>query len=152
MRHARALCALTIATSLAVAGCGSGEDATPAAGSNTIEVAMTDNEFTPSSFDVQAGQEVTFEFTNDGSVDHEAILGSEAEQADHEAQMMGDGSDRGDMEGMGHGGGSDAEAITVEPGDTVTMTKTFDSAGTVIMGCHVPGHYDAGMKATITVS
>ena len=113
---------------------------------------MTDNEFTPSSFDVTAGQEVTFEFTNDGTVDHEAILGSEAEQADHEADMGGDGSSGGGMDGMNHDGGSAADAITVAPGDTGTLTKTFDSAGTVILGCHVPGHYEAGMKATITVS
>ncbi|WP_421118138.1 cupredoxin domain-containing protein [Aquihabitans daechungensis] len=152
MRHKRALSALIIATSLIVAACGSDDDASPAAGSKTIEVSMTDNEFTPNSFEVEVGQEVTFEFTNDGTVDHEAILGSEAEQDDHEAEMMDDGSGGGDMDGMDHGGGSDTDAITVKPGDTGTLTKTFDAAGTVILGCHVPGHYDAGMKATVTVA
>jgi uncharacterized cupredoxin-like copper-binding protein len=149
MRHKRALSALIVATALTAAACGSGEDANSATESKSIEVTMTDNEFTPSSFEVEAGQEVTFRFTNDGSVDHEAIVGNEAEQAAHEADMSGD--DGGGMDGMDHGG-SDSDAITVGPGDTGELTKTFDEAGTVILGCHVPGHYDSGMKATITVT
>jgi uncharacterized cupredoxin-like copper-binding protein len=152
MKHKRALGALMIAASLTVAACGSGEDAAPAKGSKTISVSMTDNEFTPNSFDVTAGEEVTFEFTNDGTVDHEAILGTEAEQADHESEMAGGDSGDGGMEGMDHGGGSDTEALTVAPGETGTLTETFDSAGTVILGCHEPGHYEAGMKATINVT
>lgn len=149
MRHRRALGALMIATALTAAACGSGEEAKPTTGSKTIEVSMTDNEFTPNSFDVEAGQEVTFRFTNDGSVDHEAIVGDKEEQAAHEAEMSGDSG--GDMEGMDHGG-SDTDAITVKPGDTGELTQTFDSTGNVILGCHVPGHYDAGMKATISVT
>ena len=112
---------------------------------------MTDNEFTPNSFDVEAGQKVTFEFTNDGTVDHEAILGTEDDQAAHETEMMGEGSGGTGMDGMDHGG-PDTEAITVAPGDTGTLTQTFDDPGTVILGCHEPGHYKAGMKATITVT
>jgi uncharacterized cupredoxin-like copper-binding protein len=158
MKHPRALSALIIGVALATAACGSGDAATSPteAKAETIDVSMTDNEFTPSSFDVKAGQEVTFRFTNDGKVDHEAILGSEADQADHESQMMGsteNGDHGGDdgMHGMDHGG-SDAEAVTVEPGKTGTLTTTFDDPGTVIVGCHEPGHYASGMKATITVT
>ncbi len=155
MNHARAFGAPIIATSLLLAACGSGEDATPTSAPTTIAVSMTDNEFTPDSFEVTAGETVTFTFTNDGTVDHEAILGSEADQADHEAQMAGGGSDdhgMDGMDGMDHEGGSDGDAMTVGPGDTTTLTRTFDSPGTVILGCHEPGHYEAGMKATITVT
>lgn len=150
MKHQRALSALVIGTALTAAACGSGGDAKSATSAKTIDVTMTDNEFTPDSFDVTAGQEVTFKFTNDGTVGHEAIVGDEEEQAAHEAEMSGDDSGDG-MEGMDHGG-SDAEAITVEPGKTGELTTTFDDKGTVILGCHVPGHYDAGMKASITVT
>lgn len=154
MHHARALSALLLASSLTVAACGSGEDAATSKPARTIDVSMTDNAFTPSSFEVAAGEEVTFAFTNDGTVDHEAILGTEAEQADHEATMAGDDADHGtgEMEGMDHGSGSAAEAVTVEPGGTGTLERTFDRPGTVIIGCHEPGHYEAGMKATITVT
>ena len=65
--------------------------------------------------------------------------------------MMDSGTGNGAMGGMSHGG-SDAEAITVEPGKTGSLTRTFDEAGTVVLGCHEPGHYASGTKATINVS
>ena len=151
MNHHRALGALIIAVAMTITACGGGEAANSPTSAKTIEVSMTDNEFTPNSFEVTAGQKVTFRFTNDGKVDHEAILGTETEQADHESEMMNDGSGSGGMDGMDHGG-SDTEAITVKPGDTGTLTQTFDKTGTVILGCHESGHYASGMKATINVS
>lgn len=54
--------------------------------------------------------------------------------------------------GGGHGGGSDADAITVEPGDTGELTHTFDESGEFEIGCHEPGHYEAGMKIDVTVA
>ena len=42
--------------------------------------------------------------------------------------------------------------MAVEAGETEEMTWTFDREGTVIAGCHVPGHYAAGMRAEIVVS
>jgi uncharacterized cupredoxin-like copper-binding protein len=50
----------------------------------------------------------------------------------------------------GHSGGGDA--LTVQPGKTRELEHTFDEAGEVLIGCHQPGHYDAGMKVTVTVS
>ncbi len=148
MKHRRALGALIVAgTSLAAAACGSGEAATSTAGSKTVRVSMTENEFTPNTFEVDAGEQITFEFTNDGKLDHEAIIGDKAEQDAHEAEM----SSTDDMGDMDHGG-SDSDAITVKPGDSATITKTFDEAGPVILGCHEPGHYEGGMKATISVT
>ena len=47
-------------------------------------------------------------------------------------------------------GGDDV--LTVAPGDTETMTRTFDDTGTVVIGCHQPGHWESGMKATVTVT
>ena len=146
MKHHRALGALIIATTLGVSACGNGESATSPDTTKTIEVKMTDNEFTPGSFDVATGEKVTFRFTNDGKIAHEAILGTEAEQAAHGAEMAAGTS----MEGMNHGGA--AEGITVKPGKTATLTQTFDTDDTLIIGCHVPGHYEAGMKATVNVT
>lgn len=45
-----------------------------------------------------------------------------------------------------------ANAIRIEPGETAELTWTFTDPGTVLMGCHEPGHYDAGMRGTITVT
>ena len=43
-------------------------------------------------------------------------------------------------------------AVEVAPGETATLVYTFDEPGTLLIGCHVPGHYAAGMKGTITVT
>jgi uncharacterized cupredoxin-like copper-binding protein len=51
------------------------------------------------------------------------------------------------MDGMHH----DASGTTVAPGQTVTLTHTFTEAGTTMIGCHEPGHYQAGMRLTVRV-
>ncbi|HWJ60805.1 MAG TPA: cupredoxin domain-containing protein [Acidimicrobiales bacterium] len=152
MEHRRARRAIPVALVLALvltlAACGS--DGSDAGGNaaRTIEITMADNTYAPGDVTVPAGEEVTFTFTNDGTVDHEALIGSAADQAAHEEEMEG-----GEMDGMDHGDmGAASEAVTVAPGATRSMSMTFDDPGTYLIGCHVPGHYAAGMKATITVT
>jgi uncharacterized cupredoxin-like copper-binding protein len=91
---------------------------------------------------VPAGVPVTFVVTNTGSILHEFVLGDEAEQMEHEEEMM-------------EGGGmsmprDEPMAIGVEPGKTKELTATF-TAGSMLAGCHIIGHYAAGMKADITI-
>lgn len=115
----------------------------PSAAAPRIEVSLSDEmKIEPSAMTVSAGVPVTFVVTNAGSVEHEFYLGDEQMQADHEAEM----SDMGGM--MGH---DEANGITLDAGETKELTYTFESAGTWLAGCHVPGHYPAGMKATITI-
>ena len=53
-------------------------------------------------------------------------------------------------EGMGH---QTSAGVSVEPGQTETFEYTFGDAGSdLLAGCHEPGHYDAGMVATIVVT
>lgn len=149
MKHLRAPAAMAVGLALIATACGSGSSGDAAernAGPQTVEVTMADNSFTPSKVTVPSGTEITFRFINEGAIDHEALIGTETEQADHEMEMSG-GRDMGDMD---HGTGT-SEALTVQPGGTETIVRTFDSPGTHLIGCHVPGHYDAGMKATVTV-
>jgi len=40
---------------------------------------------------------------------------------------------------------------TVQPGQIATLTQTFTTAGSTIIGCHEPGHYKAGMRLTVRV-
>ena len=120
-----------------------GEPPPAPADSGTIEVsAFDDFRFDPAEVAVEAGQEVTFVVTNEGQLPHEFLLG------DEEEQMVAEGE--GEHEG-GHGG-SEYEVMTLDPGQTDEMTVTFDEPGTILFGCHVPGHYDAGMVGTITVA
>jgi uncharacterized cupredoxin-like copper-binding protein len=107
----------------------------------TIDVTMKEFAYEPSSVTVKAGETVKFVFRNDGTILHDAFLGDEAAQAEHEQEMR---------EGEKHHGD---DAVKVIPGKTGTLTHTFDKAGeALIIGCHETGHYQAGMKMTVTVS
>ena len=111
----------------------------------TVPVQVTsDFRFVPGAMVVIEGETVAFVVTNDTGVEHEFVIGDEAVQAEHETEMA-DGTET--MDEM------DAKpfAIDVPAHSTVTLVYTFDTTGNLIMGCHVPGHYAAGMRGTITV-
>ena len=42
-------------------------------------------------------------------------------------------------------------AVTIEPGETVSVLARVDEPGETLIGCHQPGHWPAGMKGVITV-
>ena len=145
-----ALAALALATSLAA--CGGSPAATPAAtgdaqasaGPVRVEVTLTDKlKIEPSAITVPAGVPVTFVVTNTGAILHEFVVGDEEVQAEHEEEMKEAG-------GMTMAE-DEPDAIGVEAGQTKELTMTFDEPGTTLAGCHVVGHYGAGMKATITI-
>lgn len=128
----------------ALAACAS-DDPTDGGGSasRTIEVSMSDElRFEPAKLAVAPGETVRFEVSNDGDTVHEFLIGDEADQAEFEEEMAG-----GEMD-------HDTDAgVSVEPGQTETFDYTFASEeGETLACCHEPGHYDAGMVATITIS
>lgn len=108
----------------------------------TIEVKMVENSFRPASFTVRAGETVRFVFHNDGKLVHEAILGDDAEHAEHERKMREQGAK------MEH----DEHEKPIGPGKTTEVTHTFKAGEALLFGCHLPGHFDAGMVAPITVT
>jgi uncharacterized cupredoxin-like copper-binding protein len=123
-----------------------GEPADPTAADRTIEVdANDDNTFAPAEFAVTAGETITFVVTNTGRNAHDFTLGDAATQDEHDAEMA-------EMMAAGEMGSHDeANAIVVGPGETKEITWHFTEAGHVLIGCHQPGHYAAGMKAEIDV-
>lgn len=147
--------ALIPAVALLVAACSSGGSSTAApsvessappaskaAAQTRIEVTLNDQlRIQPASMTVPAGAPVTFVVTNAGAADHEFVLGDEATQSEHEAEMAAGG--------MRH---DEPNAISVRPGETKELIFTFTEPGESLAGCHFPGHFDAGMKATITVT
>lgn len=175
----RALVALTAVALLVATACGSdgddddslssGSATTDGAGEQTVDIDMADNAFEPNTLDVEAGETVRFVFTNTGAVDHDAFIGDATAQAEHEEEMRAaeDAGSGDDMEGMDDEMGSDStemgsddmgsededeHGMTVAPGETGELTHTFTEPGTLEIGCHEPGHYEAGMKVTVTVS
>jgi uncharacterized cupredoxin-like copper-binding protein len=119
---------------------GSPADATNA--DRTIEITTTDALiFEPAEFEVAAGEVVTFKLINEGNLVHDFTLGDQATQDEHEAEMA-------EMNGMAH---DEPNVVTIPAGETAELTWEFDEAGTVLIGCHQPGHYAAGMTGEITV-
>ena len=111
----------------------------------TIAVDANDQmRFNPGDITVQEGETIAFTVTNSGNVDHEFVIGDADVQEEHENEMTED------EEGDGHGEES-ANAVEVAPGETKTLVYTFNEETDELYGCHVPGHYDAGMVGTITV-
>lgn len=151
-RRTSMLAAATIAT-LVLAACGterSADNAAPPAadGTTVIEVTMTDMAFTPTVVAVEAGETVTLRFRNDGQAIHEAVIGDAAFQQEHADEMAAMGTS-----GTMHHGTSDEPApLVVQPGQTGDLTYTAPAAGSLLIGCHQPGHWEAGMKASIDVT
>ncbi len=104
---------------------------------------MRDIAFSPTAVDVEVGETVRFVFTNAGEVEHEAYVGDAEAQADHASEM----ASMGDMD---HG--DDEAVLVVEPGESGELTRTFERTGPVQIGCHEPGHFEAGMVLDIEVS
>jgi Cu+-exporting ATPase len=108
----------------------------------TIQVSTTDTlRFAPENLTVRAGETISFEISNPGVVPHELFLGTAAEQQAHEAEMA-----------SGAPMHAEPGQVDIPAGKTVRLVYTFDQPGTFEYGCHVPGHYAAGMRGTITVS
>lgn len=117
------------------------EPAASAAPADEWTVAMTDAmRYEPGAMTVRAGAPVTFTVTNDGVIVHEFFVGTEAEQLEHAAEMASGGGHHA------HG-----NALSLDAGASDTLTMTFSAPGELLVGCHVPGHYEAGMVATLTV-
>lgn len=150
MRKRLVPAAIAAALAIVLAACGGGGDHVAehgAGGGRTVNVDMRDNDFSPASISVKAGEQVQFLFKNNGTVPHDAYVGDEAAQQAHEVEMrMSSSSASGDPDHHGEGG------ITVQPGQTGTLSHTFDRAGTTIIGCHVEGHYADGMRILVTVT
>lgn len=144
IRTSATLVALVVAALLLAVGCSTaGPASEPPAASTRIDVTLTDAlRIEPSPMTVPAGVPVTFVIRNAGAIDHEFFLGDEAAQAAHEQEMAS-------MGGMMH---DEPNGVGLHPGETKELTFTFAAPGSSLAGCHIPGHYPAGMKATITLT
>lgn len=108
-----------------------------------IHVTLTDAlRMEPCSIRVRVGVPVTFVVTNSGANPHEFFVGDASAQAAHDQEMLSMGSMPMHDE---------ADGVALVPGETKELTHTFMAPGEYLAGCHVPGHYAAGMKATIAV-
>lgn len=94
---------------------------------------------------LQAGQ-VTFDITNDGSMQHEMLVfKSDLAPADYPKDANGDIVE----EGAGVTLISDGDNI--DPKGTQSRTVDLSAPGTYLFVCNLPGHFKAGMFTVVTV-
>ncbi|HEX2373815.1 MAG TPA: plastocyanin/azurin family copper-binding protein [Actinomycetota bacterium] len=117
-----------------------------------VRVVMNDRfRYRPAAIMVRAGRRVTFAVTNAGKLPHEFVLGDRATQLDHERRMQTAPTGAHVHGPSTHPAQGATGALTVPPGETRRLSWTFDEPGIVLYGCHVLGHWSAGMKGTIVV-
>ena len=106
-----------------------------------IEMTMTDDlRFSPDPVTVAAGETIRFVVINPTALEHVFVIGDEEEQEHHAEDMMSGG--------MMH---DEDNAISVSAGETKELVYTFHEPGELLIGCHVQGHYEAGMIGHIIV-
>jgi len=126
------LFALTLVLMVLLTSCGGG------GASNKIDVTFADFSFTPNTFTIPAGQEITLHAVNNGTVEHEFVIMKYG---------LNVGDDFGD---------EDEDNIYWEvevlPGNETTITFTAPSdAGEYQVVCGTPGHFTSGMVGSLTV-
>lgn len=103
------------------------EDTPAAGGAGAVTVVAADLSFTPTSFDVTAGEETTVTLDNTGALPHTLTVFSDA---DYTTAVDG------------------ADTDTIAGGDTGEFTVTFDEAGELFFRCTI---HPNQMQGTITV-
>lgn len=108
----------------------------------TIKVSALDNmRYDQNSINVRAGETIRFIVTNTGKLRHEFSIGDSEEQLKHAKMMKA-------MPNMKH---KDPNTISLAAGETGEIIWKFSQSSDIEIACHVPGHYEAGMKADIRV-
>lgn len=143
MPHKHAFISFVVVLAVALAACGGAASPTPS-GPLEVKVTLTDFKVESSLTEFKVGVPYHFVVTNKGAVAHEIMLmpvvaadsGMTMEEMDKMALAM---IEEDDMPG----------------GATESFDVTFTepaAAGQLELACHVPGHYEAGMKLPITVN
>ena len=130
-----------------------GSPATPAAAPAAdpdaplvVQVELGEFYFAPQRITAPAGRLIRFEVTNPGVVPHEFLIGDRHAQDDAEKEMA-----KGGAWGKSHSHDGTV-SILLGAGESGVLEATFDEPGELLIGCHVPGHWAAGMKGTFTVT
>jgi uncharacterized cupredoxin-like copper-binding protein len=111
--------------------------------SRTIVIDMTDAmRFMPDTIAVQEGDTVRFVVRNRGRMLHEMVIGTPDELAKHAALMAKFPDMEHDAPYMVH----------VGPGKSGEIVWRFNRTGTFEFACLIAGHYEAGMRGTLTVT
>lgn len=126
----------------ACAGSGTKSDQAQAGDSAEVQITLTEFEIEMSQTRFETGVPYRFVVTNSGAVAHELMFMPPVQPG-----AM-------DMEEMDEMAVAMFEDEELPPGSTVERTITFPNPGqgSLEAACHLPGHYEAGMKTPIEVT
>ncbi len=118
----------TLITALAlVAGCGSDDTGAPASEARSVQIATVEYAFeAQESITISAGETIEFIVTNEGSLDHEMEVLTDANR------RLG-------------------KTERIAPGDSATVVVTFEEAGVYRVICDIDDHRSRGQQAEFTV-
>ncbi|HXF82848.1 MAG TPA: multicopper oxidase domain-containing protein [bacterium] len=143
---------------LTIGGLAAGAVAAPA---QKLTLTMTDFQFAPKAVALKLGTVVELVVVNKGAIQHEFMLYTFPRSMAMNMDMDKYGAentyfkDIGPVEvvypGKKPATSSRLERVMVDPGQSVTIRFTAKKAGTFEFACHIPGHYEAGMKGTLAV-
>lgn len=103
-----------------------------------VVITARHSRFSPARIAVEPGTAVRFVVRNADPIPHELIVGPPAV---HERHERGTEAAHGAVPGE----------VSVAPGEEAETTYVFDRPGTVAFGCHLPGHWDYGMRGQVRV-
>ena len=129
-----------------------------------IKVVMYDNYYEPNSFRIKKGETVKFEVENAGMLVHEFNIANKMMHMKHQPEMikmaengilLAFSIDKEKMKkmakmdkSMGH---SHNNSVLLEPKQKGNIIWKFDNAVNIEVACNVPGHYQAGMIAEVSI-
>ena len=112
--------------------------ATPTAEPVCVGVIEGDFYVRPQLATYQVGQPYVFAVGNEGAAVHEFVI-EPAGAVDKPLEAEGNGEER------------ESEIEDITPGETAELEWTFTEPGRYQFACHLPGHYEAGMKIEVEV-
>ncbi len=108
----------------------------------TVIIHMKDGmRFIPDHLTVKRGETILFLVKNIDEIEHEFVLGTAEELMEHSELMK-------KFPEMEH---EDPNQVRVAPGKVGEVVWHFTKPGMIAFGCLIPGHYEAGMKGTLSV-
>jgi uncharacterized cupredoxin-like copper-binding protein len=110
-----------------VAGCGSDDAAAPAGEARSVEIAAVEYAFeAKESITITAGETIEFIVTNEGTIDHEMEVLTDANR------RLG-------------------KTERIAPGNSAAVVVSFDEAGVYRVICDIDDHQSRGQQAEFTV-
>ena len=133
--------------------------------SRTIEIKMYDNYFEPNVLNIKKGETIKFIVKNYGELVHEFNIATKEMHIKHQPEMMkmvenqillADKIDKKKMKemakkdhSMAH---SHSNSVLLEPNEIGEIIWKFNTDANLEVACNVPGHYQDGMIATVSLN